>query len=581
MSVLNALVTREARAQRALVATAAILTPFLVVAGQRSDFVEPAERDAVTLRLILPGAVVLLVLALVVDAFTRDFGSDVGESLDRLPVRPSRLVIAKCIWLSAVAAALYSWAFLAEGISGFAAGGIPSLYPGSAHHWRPLQTLAMLALLGPAIGALTVWIRRPFVTCSCGVLLLLGAFGLLRKNIGGLSQAPEVVPMQLMIALLAGSLVWSAARSFQAGHLLPGERIRRIARGLAVLIPVTGAMALAQWAGAPHKLRGTIGEMPISEGHVSPDGRWALVYGVHPYDSLIGSREESIQSWVIDIESGETVARVPDGHWPDSRDQCWNEDGRLQLFAWSDGRIARWDPISDEVERTKETVTGRRKVRRIQGVWQVKVGDQWLSPNWRTGASPLLSVVPGRAYERAPDGAVIQHDLPAGTSKELYTASPERPRAGHGIEESPGGSVLLIKGPTGESAVYIDASTGAVIEELAAGWFHAGWTGDSESAAFAQPDPLLPTIHSVWALAGSGQDAHPIAFARHRTQQSHSTTEYRFLTPSGIRSAEVPTFRSMQAIGDGQFAAFDGTSMWIVDGFGARQRLVYRPEGSR
>lgn len=581
MKVLNALVTREARAQRALVATAAVLTPLLVLAGQHSEFVDPAERDAWTLSLILPGTVVLLVLALIVDAFTRDFSSDVGESLDRLPVRPSRLVAAKCIWLSAVAAALYSWAFLTEGIAGFAVGGIPSLYPGSANHWEPLQTLALLALLGPAIGALTVWIRRPFVTCSCGVLLMLGAFALLRRHRTNLVQAPEVIPMQIVVALFAGALAWAAVRSFQAGHLLPGERVRRIARGLAVLVPVTGAVALAQWAGAPHMLRGTIGEMSISEGHVSPDGRQALVYGVHPYESLIGSREESIQPWVLDIESGETIGRVPDGYWPDWGDRHWSKDGRLQVMAWSDGKIAHWDPVSGELEQTNESVIGRRKVRRAQGVWQVQVEGEWLSPNWRTGASPLLSVIPGRAYERAPDGAVIQHDLLAGTSKELHTASPDRPQAGHGIEESPDGSVLLVKGPTGESAKYIDAATGVVIHELAARWFHAGWTGGRECAAFAEPGPVPPRTHWAMALTDSGQDTHPIAFARHPDRWSESTIEYRFLTPSGMRSAQATRLHSMQAIEGGQFAAFDGSSMWIVDESAQRLRPVYIPSEKR
>lgn len=310
MRALNALVTREANAQRGLVVAAALLAPSIVLACHYSELVDLGSRDAATVSLLIPAAVVLLMLALVVDAFTRDFGSTIGDTLSRLPLRDGLNMLAKGIWLGSVAVALYAWTFIIEGRGKMSRGGI-------GYSARP---------------------RKP-------------QFG---------------------------------------------------------------------------------------------------------------------------------------GDWP-------------------------------------------------------------------RGSRSLASVVPGRGYERTPTGVVLQHDLDAAEVLELYSGSPDRPQSGHGLSESPDGSLLLVTGPVGERLVYIDTATGALVAELPGGWSHGGWTGGT----------------------------NPVAFLRKRTLGYHKTSPVQLLGPDGLREVVVEPLDSLQCIEEGRFLALSRGSMWIVDKNVNRLRPVYLRQTSR
>lgn len=87
MNTLKALLTREAREQMNLVFVAFLAVPMLVIGLQLEVVGEsPYSHEMVALWLI-PGGVVLMMLTLILDSTTRDAGSEMGESLGRLPVR--------------------------------------------------------------------------------------------------------------------------------------------------------------------------------------------------------------------------------------------------------------------------------------------------------------------------------------------------------------------------------------------------------------------------------------------------------------------------------------------------------------
>ena len=86
MSTLDALLTREAREQLNLVLVAFLAVPALVIGLQLGVVGQsPYSHEMVGLW-IIPGVVATMLLALVLDSTTRESGSDMGESLRRLPV---------------------------------------------------------------------------------------------------------------------------------------------------------------------------------------------------------------------------------------------------------------------------------------------------------------------------------------------------------------------------------------------------------------------------------------------------------------------------------------------------------------
>ncbi|MFT7680248.1 MAG: hypothetical protein ACI8QC_004254 [Planctomycetota bacterium] len=447
MSSLNALLTREAREQMNLVLVAFLAVPALVI-GLQLEFLgdSPYSHEWVGLW-IIPGVVLTMLLALVMDSTTRESGSDMGESLGRLPVSRRSLLAAKFIWLGAVAVMLLACAYLAEALCAFGRGGMPApvdFHLAKAEHMPVYLCMGLSLLLMAALG---LWIGRTFVTGAVFLAIVGGAVALIRANQGLILALPEVLPREVVFTAIPLSLLLAGALAYRPGYALPGENLRKTALFLGVFGCASGGVVLGHWQGHEAAMIPNPGEGRPSLLGLTPDGRMLTLICGSSYEALIGGRRAGIEVLVLDT-------------------QTWKQrvDGVREVRATAKEEL---------MHGVKRTGTRYRYHVSTEGVL-----TRWLGDGGRTELCRLPVL----------DGA------------EFRWVSPD-----------PRGEYLFARAHTlngGRRGVYLQADTGEVVLSLPEGWRHGQWGNRRDWIATAWSWNMGGSDPKPYQLAFVGRTEH-------------------------------------------------------------------------
>ena len=523
MNLFNALLTREAREQLNLVLVAFLAVPALVIGLQLGVVGESPYSHEMVALWIIPGGVVLMMLALILDSTTRDAGSDMGASLERLPVRRGSLLAAKFAWLGAVGVALLAWTYLVEALCAFQRGGMPAPVD---FHWVSARHLSGYVAMGASLLLMTslgLWIGRTFVAGAVFLAVMGVLAAAFKANEGALRALPEVLPRELVFLGLPLCLLLAGLVCYRPGYALPRESLRRGVLFLGLVGFPTGGVVLAQWQG--HELA----SMPSTGGgraryaELSPDETQLRVDIDGYYESLLGGKAWAYGTLVLDTSSWELEFRAGRKyyfhHWAQSGEPVLAEvggGGPSRVFSRAEGkphRLPQLAPVASKV------------------LYRYEVSDE------------------GVVSRRAAGGEMAEFCRLPQLEEVSYLT----------VQADPGGEYLFVTswrgGPVGRpklGGTYLAASTGRVLQVLPWGWSHGQWG--------KRPDWIATAVRQ---FRGSAEvRTHAIMLVGEQT----------------LSEVPVPGYGSTSVLANGNLIHLSGGHILLLDPNGKQLRVIYAPE---